>query len=285
MARALALLVLALVAAGCVGSDAASVGSAVDRLTGPTEEELRATPGSIEGLVLTPSLAPIPGARVTLLRENVSTTTDGGGFFRFASLANGAYLVAAEAEGYEARAAQATATNGTVFELNLTLAPSPRLDPFVEERELAGLLACGVETDTPEGRRSLACSGADPNHRDRFEVDLLPDAQGLVVELVWDAEGNPGASRLVLELETVGYGALDESLGAAQGEGGYARLEVDPALLAKYYPEGGRYRAIVRLAPGDPPSVAYAFGTPFTLYASAFHHAPAPAGHAVAGGA
>lgn len=280
--RAALLLAVALLAAGCVGKDEPSaLDAAVAKVTGPSEEELRATPGSIQGLVLTPDVAPIPGATVTLLRENRSTTSDARGFFRFEGLANGGYLLTAEAEGYTSRTVQASATNGTVYELNLTLAPAPRLEPFTETRELNGFLACGVEADGPAGRQSVPCSSADPNHRDAFEVDLLPDARGLVLELVWDPEANPGAAALRLVVETVGYGAQDETLGDVVGSAGYARVEVPAALLAKYYPEGGRYRALVTLEPATP--AAFAFQAPFTLYASAFHHGDAPAGHTVLG--
>jgi hypothetical protein len=281
------LVALALLSAGCVGTEEAPspIDTAVSKITGPTEAELRATPGSIEGLVLTPSVAPIANARVTLLRENVSATTDASGFFRFAGLANGNYLVSAEADGYRARTVEATATNGTVFELNLTLTAAPPTTPFVESREIAGLLSCGVVVDAPTGRQEPPCAAADPNHRDAFEIDLMDDAKGLVLELAWDPSANPGAARLTMLAETVGYGAMDEQLGLATGEGGYARIEVPQAMLEKYYPEGGRYRVVVSLEPLAAPPAGVAFQTAFTVYASAFHHAPAPSGFSLVGGA
>lgn len=276
-----ALLVLALIATGCVGKDDGgdpnALESAVAKVTGPTDEELRRTPGSIEGLVLTPDVAPIAGATVTLLRENVTTTTDGGGFFRFSGLANGAYLVSASAEGHRTRTAQATATNGTVYVINLTLEPAPVPTPFVEQRELEGFLSCGLVADAADARHRPACAAADPNHRDTFEVDLLPGGQTVVLELVWDTEANPGAQRLSLHAETVGYGAMDQDLGEIVGEG-YARLEIPTPIMEKYYPEGGRYRVKVTLDTiGDAP-VGAAIQTSFTVIASAFHHEAAPSG-------
>lgn len=275
---------LVVVLAGCVGKDdsPSALEGAVDKLTGPTEAELRATPGSIQGLVLTASFAPIANARVALLRENVATTTDEAGFFRFAGLANGVYLVSAEAEGYETRTVQASATNGTVYEVELTLAPAPKKTPFVEPREFAGLLSCGIVLESPLGRQSPACSAADPNHRDTFEIDLMPGGAGVVLELVWDPAANPGAPRLRLHAETVGYGAHDEDLGEIMGEG-YARLEIPAAVMEKYYPEGGRYRVDVALVAPDAPPAAAAFQMDFTLYATAFYHAAPPAGFTVLG--
>ncbi len=274
---AVALLITALFSAGCTGSSDKpnALESAVDVFKGPSDAELRATPGSIEGLVLTPSVSPIGGARVTLLRENVSVVTDAGGFFRFAGLRNGAYLVSAEAEGYQVRTVQATAVNGTVYEINLTLTPAPSNTPFVETRELKGLLACGLVAEAPTGRVDPPCSAADANHRDAFEVDLVPDGKTLVVEITWDTEQNPGASTLRLIVETVGYGALDEEFGNVTGSG-YARIEVTQPLMEKYYPEGGRFRLRVLLEPGATPAGA-ALQTPFTAYTSVGYHAALPA--------
>lgn len=283
--RGWAIVAALVLSAGCVASgddEAGAVQQALDAVAGPDPATL---PGAIEGVVTTPSLAPIVGARVTLLRENVSTRTDASGAFRFGDLAPGQYLVAAEAEGHKPRTVTTRAANGTVTELDLTLEPDPRPEPRHETDEMNGLLACGLVTTTPaRGEESVDCAAADPNHRDSFEFVVAPLARGVVVELVWSVDDNPGATRLNLAVETVGYGANDLALGNVTGEG-YARIEVPVEVMDKYYPEGGALRALVKLVADGAPPAALAAQTQFTVFATTFYVDPAPPGFAVASGA
>lgn len=275
--RPLLALVLALsaLAAGCTGQgDEGGAAQQAARLldTGPTAEELARTPGSIEGIVHTVALKPIGGAAVRLVRENVTATTDAGGFFRFADLATTSYLVEASAEGYVTRTVVASVRNGTVLELNVTLDEAIVVLPYKETRELAGFLSCGARVAPPGAEEMGAdCAAADPNHRDRFEFDVAADGKLVVIELAWDVAQSPGVPRLRLHAETVGYGAMDEDLGVASGEG-YARLVVPQSVMEKYYPEGGRLRATVSMAPDEatPPAEAAA-RTEFSVYVTTFY--------------
>jgi len=275
--RALALLLALGLLAGCVGkeADAGPVSGALSQLAGPSEEELARTPGSLQGIVHTPALTPIFGARVADPRLGLAATTDTAGFFRLDGLATGEHLLVVTAEGYLTRSVLVQARNGTTLELNVSLEPAPRLEPYVETRELHGFLACAllVADDARD------CASADPNHRDVFELDLGAGAKGVVLELAWDEASTPAARSMALLAETVGYGAQDVALGSAAGRG-YARVEVPVAVLEKYYPEGGVMRALVALAEGDAPASA-ALQARFVVYVSAFYHQAAPAGFSV----
>lgn len=276
----IALTVLAVLLAGCTGGgddDGGSLAQQAAELvqTGPTAEELARTPGSIEGVVQTASLAPIAGATVRLVRENATVVTDPSGFFRFANLATTTYLVEASADGYLTRTLSTSARNGTVVDLNITLDPAVIVAPHKETRELAGFLSCGARATTPEGdTHGGDCAAADPNHRDRFEFDVMPDGKLTVIELTWDTEANPGLPMLRLVAETVGYGAMDELLGDEVGEG-YARVVVPQSTMEKYYPEGGRMRVVVSMAPeSSTPPVAVAAQSSFTVFVTTFYVEP-----------
>lgn len=283
--RSPALLLLAiLLMAGCVGREEAPapLEQAASAVLGPSPEELARTPGSIAGLVTSDNLQPVAGALVTLVREERSTTTDAAGLFRLEGLATGEHLLQVSAEGHAPRSVTALARNGTVTDLNVTLQRVAPPEPFAQTHEFGGLLACGLRVEAPVGTQERDCASADPNHRDVFEFPLLEDGREVVLELAWDAETNPGARRLRLSAETVGYGAEDLDLGNVTGEG-YARLAVPLAVMEKFYPEGGLMRARVALAADGEAPVGAALQQTFTLYVTAFYHGSAPAGYSVLG--
>lgn len=280
------LVAAALLLAGCSareGADASVLGQAADALAGgPSEEELARTPGAIEGVVTTESLAPIGGATVTLVRENATATTDAGGLFRFASLPTASYLVQARADGFATRTVAVAVRNGTVMEVNLTLARAASAEPYAETVEIAGFLSCGVRLAGPDGAEEGAdCASADPNHADSFETRVGDRTRMVVVELSYDPEANPAARRLVLRAETVGYGHSDVELGSAVADG-YARIVVPPAVADKYYPEGGALRVLVSMDASGGPAVA--LQTRFTVYVTAFYVEPGAGSFSVLGG-
>lgn len=273
--RAGALVLLALLVAGCTSqpSQPSAAQQAVSALRGSQPEPPL---GSIDGVVLSPSLEPVVLARVTLMRENVSTRTDAAGAFHFMELRASTYLLSVEAEGFVTRSFYANTMNGAATAVNVTLERAPKKEPFFETRELAGFLSCGLDVTTPAVPERVDCASADANHRDSFEIGVGPDLRMVVLELVWSVKDNPGASRLGLSAKTLGFGASDASLGNVTGAG-YARIVVSSDIASKYYTDGGSLRASIRLvSDGSPPAEA-ALQTKFTLYATAFYVSAGPA--------
>ncbi|HET6403941.1 MAG TPA: carboxypeptidase regulatory-like domain-containing protein [Candidatus Thermoplasmatota archaeon] len=267
--RAFPLLVALALVAGCTGAEEERpLASAVSQLAGPSEEELARTPGVLQGIVHTPALVPIFGARVTEERLGLAATSDAAGFFRLEGLVTGAHLLTVAAEGHLTRSITVNTRNGTTLEVNVSLQPAPPSEGYVETRELQGFLGCAALV----AGRSHDCASADANHRDIFEFELADDAKLAVLELSWDASATPAAPRMTLFAETVGYGAQDLDLGNATGSG-YARIVVPQAVMEKYYPEGGLMRATVSLAEGDAPA-ALAVQAKFVVYVSVFYHQP-----------
>ena len=274
-------LALALVLAGCAKPDAGGAPSAVQRAVAAVKgQDVGSALGAIGGVVQSAALEPLRDARVTMLRENVSTRTDAAGAFRFSDLAPGSYLVTAEAAGFLARTSEAYAANGSTTTLDFTLSPIPNADPYHETQELKGLLSCALAAQTPVGDERRDCAAADPNHRDSFEFPIGAAAKSVTLELAWDASKEPAAKRLTLRARTVGYGANDLDLGNVTGEG-YARLVVPVATMEKYYTEGGMMRGVVGLADDGSPPAGFAFQTKFTMYVTMFYVRPGPDGFSV----
>src|SRR5690348_1134618 len=72
----------------------------------------QATTGNIEGRVLDPNGAVVPGAQVTAKNESTglekSATSDGGGNYRIILLPPGSYLVTVKATGFASAPLKAT---------------------------------------------------------------------------------------------------------------------------------------------------------------------------------
>ncbi|HEX2022723.1 MAG TPA: carboxypeptidase-like regulatory domain-containing protein [Candidatus Thermoplasmatota archaeon] len=281
--RPLALAAAALLLAGCSASEGPSiVEQAADALDGgPSPEELARMPGRIAGVVTDESLTPVAGATLTLLRENVSVTSDAAGAFRFENLPAGSYLLQGRAAEHETRTVAVPVRNATTMEVNLTLPYRPTPEPHHETAELAGFLSCGARYALPDGAEDgVDCGSADPNHQDAFEARVGEGGRNVVIELSYDPEESPGARRLALHAETVGYGALDQDLGSAEGEG-YARLVVPRDVMEKFYVEGGLVRVEVRMLPSAT-QPAVALQQRFTVYVTTFYVEEGPADFRVA---
>jgi len=83
---------------------------------------------SIGGVVRDPQNAVVPGAQVVLTDTQTSakqtTTTDGQGRYRFASLAPGAYVVTVTVSGFNVAVSEPISPGGTTHDVMLTLAGS-----------------------------------------------------------------------------------------------------------------------------------------------------------------
>lgn len=277
--RALPLLLALALLGGCVGKERAAevMPESLAQLSGPSDDELARTPGSLHGLVRTAALEPVPNATVEDGRLSLTTTTDAAGTFVLDGLTTGEHLLSISAFGYLTHSVKVQTQNGTALAIEIVIERMASAEPYVETRELAGFLSCAALV----GEERHDCASADPNHRDVFEFDLAGSGKNVVLELVWDPADTPGASRMTLFAETVGYGAQDIGLGNATGAG-YARVEVPSSVMEKYYPEGGVMRAFVVLAPGEAPVSATA-QTSFTVFVTTFYHEAGPAGFSVAG--
>ncbi len=117
-------LILAITLAGC--------GDKKEDSTPTTDVEVQGN--SIKGVVVTPSIKPIPGVTVKLMPGNLEDTTDLFGRFEFKDLDAGAYQLMAEAENHDPTTATVTVVEGESTRPRVILTPiappTARYDKF-----------------------------------------------------------------------------------------------------------------------------------------------------------
>ncbi|MGB1586400.1 MAG: carboxypeptidase regulatory-like domain-containing protein [Thermoplasmatota archaeon] len=106
-------LFLMLALAGCSSKDAAPA---------PQEEEVPEG-NAINGVVVTPTIQPIPGAKVTLTPGDAQDTADLFGRFRFDELESGTYRIRAEVDGYEVKQVTVKVTDGETARPRIVMEP------------------------------------------------------------------------------------------------------------------------------------------------------------------
>ncbi len=283
------LLLAALALAGCFGGDdpapdsldLAEDGDAIDTRTGPRP--------SVEGHVRDAAGGPLAGTLVEVQNENLTSTTNGTGYYSFDGLVdNQVYVLIAALDGYGRVAQQFVAIDDKVIQLDFTLEAIPEEEPFHEVLERSGLLSCqvriiaggdhgGTGQEVDQGCSGFA--GEDPNAADTLAFAVAEGAVGLVIEVAWDST-QPLADFLEVTAETTGFGDLDSRLGSVIGPSPL-KVEVAQDNVAKYYTEaGGGLRVIAAAHPEDDDEAAggaaVAFQQPFTAYVSMFFVEPNP---------
>lgn len=107
------LLILMLALAGCGGKDSAPA---------PVEEEEPAG-NDINGVVVTPTIQPIPGARLELTPGDIQDTADLFGRFRFSDLEPGTYRIKSLVDGYEVKQVTVKVTEGETARPRIVMDP------------------------------------------------------------------------------------------------------------------------------------------------------------------
>lgn len=186
--RVLMVLLLAFTAlAGC--ADSASEPEPEDDFQ---DLELEATDdtGIIRGVVVDPTITPIPGATITIVGQDLSTTSNDEGAFGFSGLAPGFYNLQAARLGYGTQTTQANVEAGVAEPpaVRLMLEPDPSSLPTAVPLVWDGYIACGLSV-------FAACSLVASQVGDEFITTLpvdRPNVTYLQSEMVW--ETTTGAS-------------------------------------------------------------------------------------------
>ena len=135
------------------------------------DEPVPAAVGLVEGVVVTPAIAPLPGVALRLDPGERNATTDAAGAFRFEGLDPGVYTLDVSLGGYLPQTVAVETGQGLV---QVVLEPDTASQAFVHD----GFVESSFNV---AGARS---SNSDaPNYT--FEEPRLPDL--IQVELVWEA--------------------------------------------------------------------------------------------------
>src|SRR5689334_24580042 len=100
---------------------------------------------SIVGLVQDDALNPVAGAVLHIRLTDLTTQSDAAGNFRFDGLAPSAYLVDANATGFEGATLTAEPSATLNSSLNFVLAKPTSLRPRTEVSHFKGILQCAAE--------------------------------------------------------------------------------------------------------------------------------------------
>jgi iron complex outermembrane receptor protein len=143
---------------------------------------------NISGVVKDPAGAVVPGATVTLVSQDNTTSvqvvTDQSGRYRFAHLSAASYLLSAKAKGLESSAVQTVDLSGygqTDIELQL------RLSAVTTS---VAVTASGTAQMTDETAKSVSTIG--PETIQSLDVNTIFDALGYVPGLRIEQQGGPG---------------------------------------------------------------------------------------------
>lgn len=175
------LLVAAILLAGC-----SSKGDATDE---PALEELfeETTVGSgkglIRGIVLDPSLAPVPGATVTLVGQ-ADKTTDENGLFVFADLAPDTYFLQVSKPGWT-EVQQSADVQADVAEppiVKVAIERIPGTEPRAETLVLDGYISCSAGTPV-----SFHDCNTIEEQQSRVYFPIQGTPQWVQTELVWES--------------------------------------------------------------------------------------------------
>lgn len=117
--------------AGCAGSSA-ELQEEPSSATGAFEGDLAADAGRIEGLVTDPSLTPIPGATIGIVKAGITVLSDDAGAFAITNVPPGSYDVSAVALGYQGGARRVEISAGQTATVQFQLEPLAVKEPYLE---------------------------------------------------------------------------------------------------------------------------------------------------------
>lgn len=235
----------------------------------------------VQGWIVDERLVPIVNASVTWTGTNASTQSRPDGFYRLEGPVGVEGLLVFEQAQHAAQARAVSAASGRLHWLNVTLVRLPVLEPYAETQSFQGILRCGVVATTqedpsrPHEHQGVRCSQTLNDTSNRWEYTIPSDTTGIVVEAFWDAQ-SPVAQAMVLKIVS----ASGEVFGFAESTSPN-RLQLSSFKLQQELAAGSDL-LVMTLEPGagtgnhEHGAVGAFVQQSFTVYATAFFHAPVP---------
>lgn len=195
------LLALALLLSGCTGGDAA--GPAAEpapqtvSVVGPADSGSLEDAGSIEGLVVDESVAPIAGATVGIDGFPQTATSGPDGAFAFNGVPGGTYTVFAAALGFGSAGKSVEVRVGEISTVTFTLTSiAIENATYTELTVFNGFIPCGF------GLIAVTLSAACPtgsSFTPGTDTEVLTSVVTIFDELVWTQNSAASATRLYMD--------------------------------------------------------------------------------------
>lgn len=305
-------LIVAALVAGVLGGCLAPSGPSADDATESVEPRLEGN-AVLEGWVLSEDELPLPGANVTIPDLGVAASSDEAGWFELANLAPGSWTVFAELAGFEADEQVVELAQDARTRVDLRLLPLPSTGSFNRTLIFQGHYDCAHEIPIWTGDCMIlyeaATNQSDPYTNETYHFRLPVEAgwESVLLELVWQGGANNQLEGMRLYLENGNGTDVGHSykVGRADGDENplrvlvnrtepHPRADVYPGTQTKaFIPDEGEV-AQIRVFPrgrlademsqfcdGDGRCFlgwGAGIGIDFTVYATVFYHARAPAG-------
>jgi len=289
LSRSLALVAIALLAAGCAGNatdtSSSTVGAGAPTLTVDQQN------GGIRGVVVDAAITPVAGAKVAMANGQ-TTKTDKAGLFTFSGLKPGDYFFTASKAGYTTVQSSATVVAGVadppIVKVEIDLIPGKQ--PYIEVYKLDGFYECtfgtAVDVDSCDmGVRTVydeynstqhSPPPVIPRHVMQYEntqyISVANDVQSIVQEGFW-TDDTVKSMQIVIDstpIDPVEDNSDKEYLHAEGGHPTYGRL--DNATVPVGLTVAARGFFPFDLQP------AFATNFQFTVITTLFHNYPAQQG-------
>jgi hypothetical protein len=210
----------------------------------------------LQGLVLSADGLPLEAALVKLPAvENLNTTTNAFGEYRFENLEPRDYIVVVEKEGYRTKTQRAIVEDGKIFQLDFKVEERPSTAPYSEVLPWTAFLSCQVAyASNPESVEKRDCAEAqtgvyvDPNNDPVEDFAFGSGGAQIVVEATW-VPTQSASRNLSIAVSSVGLQSGDIEFGSTTGPPGL-KVPIGQSLMGRYFSQGGQIRVELAAAPG-----------------------------------
>lgn len=267
-------LLACLLVAGCSGGGPASLGGGGGGEGGGGSGE----GASVEGVVVTAAIAPLPDATVALVPGGRTATTDARGAFRFAGVEDGDYFLTVTHDGYLAAQTTVEVDAGKPPALVQIVMDADRaVSPYVESYSYQGFLEVSFLVGPLAGSAAGILNEASLS-TSYTVASRLPD--WVQAEMVWSPT-QALATNMLLTLSPQNGSAVQTIAATANGPSPLA-VSVDRLQLQEWEVEGGQPLAVSAFVGNNTPEPAPAAGLaaqqPFEFFTHLFYGYAPPDG-------
>jgi hypothetical protein len=273
----LAVLITALIGAGCVDSPSLDPGASA--APEPKVDEGRV----VRGIVVDEELRPISGAQISQLGGDANATTSSDGAFRLIGLPPlRDILLQARHAAYRSQTVSVNLEFVPEAEVRFVLPGGPTTAGYHITNITRGEITCQVAAGSHHGSPGFykySCedlvSDATSLSDERVRVPVEPGVTVVIVELVWEPQSQAAdVMGLTVYASTVEEELLIGSIHSFPG-GHYISMKASTAALQSAKTRGGYIDSLVHVDPGTLdehiPNAGIVVNQAFTLYTTAFY--------------